>query len=118
MNDKHSSLIGELDMIHENLQYAKQNTDNPLINSRIEEIKKFVSKLINDIEQMEKYKEQRYKPNQIKQKSPALHKNKPKKNVKHHQAPKGRNAHRQSGLFNAQGGFKPTAFYHVKGYED
>jgi hypothetical protein len=109
MKNTYINLIGELDIIHENLQHAKQNTGNPLFKDRIEQIKKSVIKLMNEVKEIEK-KRLQYPSNPLKPKQ--------KKKVVHHQAPKGRNAHRRSSLFNPQGGFKPTSSYHVKGYED
>jgi hypothetical protein len=112
MANRKSDLIIELDMIHDNLHCAKQNTNNPLIIYRIEQIKKSVLSLMNEVEKINSINVQKV----LKPRSTSL--NPPQKKKKAYQAPKGKNAHRQSTLFNPQGGFKPTASYHVKGYED
>ncbi|KZE67944.1 hypothetical protein AWM68_17380 [Fictibacillus phosphorivorans] len=101
-NKKKMDLIGELDMVFENLHYAKQKTNNPLIIHRIEKIKTSVSSLMNDIENLNKL--------DLKIVNPKYFNN---------LVLKGNNAHKKSNLFNPQGGFKPTSpSYHIKGYED
>lgn len=109
-------VIIELDMIHDNLHFAMEGLNNNAIKSKIGNIKKQVSVLMDEIEDIINAPQNSNKQNSVVHHT---HKQKGKKHFKGnvikenqiHYAHQGRNAIRNWSTHNAQGKFKYSKDY-------